>query len=88
VISDKELVERMHALLAGRAQDKSICPSDVARSFGLPEDAWRALMPRIRELAQHQADQGHLRVTQGSAQALRDVNALQARGPLRLRKNS
>jgi hypothetical protein len=77
----------MHELLTQLAAGKSICPSDVARSFGLIEADWRALMPRIRELAQEQADAGLLRITQGTGAAMKDVNAKSAKGPVRLRKS-
>lgn len=36
------------ALARARGTEKSFCPSEVARLFG---DDWRALMPRVREVA-------------------------------------
>lgn len=51
-------------LLAARAADSSICPSEVARRLA-PAPDWRALMPAVRGVARQLAQQGQLLVTQG-----------------------
>lgn len=43
------LRQRMLSLAARRGADKSICPSEVARSFG---KNWTDLMPRIHQVAE------------------------------------
>jgi hypothetical protein len=81
--TDTDLAERIVALLAERRPDVSICPSDVARSLSDDETTWRALMPRIRDVAARLADDDVIRVTQG--QATVDLNQ-PVRGPIRLRR--
>jgi hypothetical protein len=51
--------------LAGRAAAASICPSEVARALAREEDAWRALMPQVRDVAARLRDAGRLRITRG-----------------------
>jgi hypothetical protein len=68
------------ALLEARAPDATICPSDAARALGSNEVAWRALMPDVRRVAADLAAAGRIRVTQHG----QDVDALAARGPIRL----
>lgn len=65
-------------LLRARGAGKSICPSEAARRVS-PE-AWRDLMPTVREVAAHRAEAGTLRITQRGT----DVDARAARGPIRL----
>ncbi len=66
-------------LIERRGPDKTICPSDVARSLA-GDEAFRPLMPHVRESAATLAERGKIRVTQkGSA-----VDARTARGPIRL----
>jgi hypothetical protein len=79
--ADAAIAQRIEALLAQRREDASICPSEVARSLASDEASWRALMPHIRRVADTMAAQGRLRVTQGG----QDVNAIGAKGPIRLR---
>ncbi|MEL6479416.1 MAG: DUF3253 domain-containing protein [Pseudomonadota bacterium] len=64
-----------------RGAEKSICPSEVARMM-LPEDeAWRALMPEIRDVAAILVEEGVISVSQkGQPVDLHDAN-----GPIRLR---
>jgi hypothetical protein len=80
---DAQIVERVTALLDARSADKSICPSDVARSFSDDEATWRAMMPAIRDVAARMADDRLIRVTQGSTMV--DLNE-PVRGPIRLRR--
>lgn len=75
----KRIAEAIDALLAARSADASICPSEVARR--LSPDDWRALMPRVREVAFAMARAGRVRITQRgcAVDPLRPV-----RGPIRL----
>ncbi len=66
-------------LIARRGPDKTICPSEVARSLS-GDKAFGPLMPHVRESAATLAERGELRVTQKG----RVVNARTARGPIRL----
>lgn len=66
-------------LLAIRGEDKSICPSEVARALD-PED-WRELMDEVRLAAAAMLSEGKIRVTQGES----EVHPLERRGPIRLR---
>ena len=80
------MTERIEAeirrLLAVRRPGVSICPSEVARALGGPDEAdWRPLMPAVRAAAQRLAVSDELQVTQAG----RPVNAPAARGPIRLR---
>lgn len=61
-----------------RGDDRTFCPSEVARRLA---DDWRPLMPRIRAVAGALADEGRLEATQRG----RPVDARAARGPIRLR---
>jgi hypothetical protein len=67
------------ALLEQRAEGKTICPSEAARSLA-PED-WRPLMDPVREVAYAMADDGRVEVTQKGEV----VDGRTARGPIRLR---
>jgi hypothetical protein len=70
------------ALLEQRAEGRTICPSEAARSLA-PED-WRPLMDPVREVAYAMADDGRLEVTQKGEV----VDGRAARGPIRLRRPS
>ncbi|MEN5060764.1 DUF3253 domain-containing protein [Luteimonas sp. TWI1416] len=76
------LRERILGLLAGRAAEASICPSEVARALR-PGGDWRALMPAIREVATALARAGAVSVTQHGA--VIDASAPPP-GPVRLRR--
>jgi hypothetical protein len=70
---------RILELVAARGEGKTICPSEVARSL-MGDDAFRPLMPRVREAAAELADRGAIAVTQRG----QPVDARTARGPIRL----
>jgi len=74
--------ERMAAvvrtLLRHRDADKTICPSDVARTVG--GDDWRRLMTLAREVAADLADQDVVEVRQRGE----PVDLRTAKGPVRL----
>ena len=57
-----EIAATMRAMVAARGVGKTICPSEVARAVA-PE-AWRELMPEVREVARTLARVGEVVVTQ------------------------
>lgn len=61
-------------LALARGRGRSFCPSEVARAVA--ED-WRGLMPEVRSVA---ATMPEILATQGGM----EVDALTARGPIRL----
>jgi deoxyribodipyrimidine photolyase-related protein len=77
---EDSIAEMIVKLCAERGAAKSVCPSEVARALAADEDAWRALMPEIRRIADRLAAEGRIVVTQrGSV-----VEAQRARGAIRL----
>ncbi len=58
--------------LSRRAASSSICPSEVARALESDAAAWRALMPRVREVAAMMRQDGRLRITRGGADVPED----------------
>ena len=79
-LRDEDIARTILELLAARAPGATICPSDAARALAGAEAAWRALMPDVRRVAASLVQDGRLRVTQHGD----DVDALAARGPIRL----
>ena len=79
---DAELRDAIRSKLAERAPNSSICPSDAARALG--SKGWRERMPQVRAEARRLAERGEVRATQGD----REVDALRARGPIRLRRGA
>jgi hypothetical protein len=74
-VTDGDIRAAILQMVIARGQDRSICPSDVARSLG---SDWRPLMPRVRQVA---AAMPEVMATQrGQA-----VDPVTARGPIRLR---
>lgn len=56
-------------LVAARGPGKSVCPSEVARSFAEarrgpkdPPDLWRRYLPGVRQQAKNLARQGRIRI--------------------------
>ena len=72
----------VRTLLRHRDADKTICPSDVARTVG--GDGWRRLMPAAREVAADLADQGVIEVRQRGE----PVDIRTAKGPVRLARGA
>jgi hypothetical protein len=72
-------------LLAGRARDATICPSEAARAVaaadGAPDD-WRPLMEPARAAARRLVAAGEVEITQKGAV----VDPSTARGPIRVRR--
>lgn len=80
---DRELEASIRGLLAGRAADATICPSEAARAVGgTEEDAWRALMEPARRAARRLVAAGEVETTQGG----RVVDPSTAKGPIRIRR--
>lgn len=75
------IVDAIETCLARRGHGKTICPSEVARA--LWSDAqWRDHMGDVRRVAADMATDGRLLATQRGEV----VDALTARGPIRLRR--
>lgn len=65
--------------LGAERAPRTFCPSEAARA--LTEEDWRPLMGSVRAQAGRLAAEGSVEVTQGGA----SVDALSARGPIRIR---
>lgn len=76
--SDDELRSEILRIAEQRGSDKTLCPSDAARSIGA--EAWRDLMPAARRIAFELAGEGRVDVTQRGERVESD-----ARGPIRIR---
>jgi hypothetical protein len=63
MVSAETIAEEIVRQLSRRAPHSSICPSEVARALEAEETAWRALMPKVREVAAAMRDERRLRVT-------------------------
>lgn len=81
-VDDARIERVIFDLLAARADGASICPSDVARALHDDGRAWRALLPRVRDVATDLARRRRLRITRGAATL---DPAVPGRGPIRLR---
>lgn len=77
---DLALEEHIRRLLAARARDATICPSEAARAVG--GERWRELMEPARAAARRLVARGELEITQRG----RVVDPSTARGPIRLRR--
>lgn len=64
-LTDEAIGQEIVRQLSRRAATSSICPSEVARALQSEESAWRALMPRVREVAAALRDEGRLQITRG-----------------------
>jgi hypothetical protein len=76
----RRLVAAMRTLLRRRGPDKTICPSDAARTIG--GERWRRLLPTARDVARELAAEGQVVVTQ-RGEALDPTEPW--KGPIRLR---
>ncbi|QDV05631.1 hypothetical protein Poly30_11300 [Planctomycetes bacterium Poly30] len=80
---DLKLESSILDLLASRAHDASICPSEAARSLGEGDEArWRALMEPARRAARRLVASGAVEITQNG----RVVDPSTAKGPIRVRR--
>jgi hypothetical protein len=80
---DRHSEEIILQLLAARAADASICPSEAARSLAGAGD-WRAQMETVRMAARRLQRAGRIDITQQG----RPVDPDTAKGPIRLRLRS
>jgi nucleoid-associated protein YgaU len=71
-------------LLAARARDATICPSEAARAVAAAEgsDDWRVLMEPARAAARRLVAAGDVEITQRGAV----VDPSTAKGPIRVRR--
>jgi len=81
---DQRIRRTVLALLAQRAPEHSICPSEVARALEQDPMRWRALMPAVRRIAAALAEEGRIQVTQRA----HPVQIEQVSGPVRLHRGS
>jgi hypothetical protein len=86
-ITEAQIKSCILGLLSERSVAKTICPSEVARRLAPSQNGddslWRALMPRVREVAFELAAAGLLEVTQGGM--AQDLASGPPRGAIRLR---
>lgn len=75
---DAMIARELLAQVAARGVGRSLCPSEVARALHAD---WRALMPRVRDVARRLARDGEVVITQGG-----DVRSPDGdwRGPIRI----
>ena len=78
-VSEQQIRERLLQLVRDRGPEKTICPSEVARS--LSADDWRSLMPQVLAVGLDLADSGAIVVTQKG----QIVDPQTAKGPIRYR---
>ena len=76
--SEEELRAEILRIAEQRGSDKTLCPSDAARSIG--GETWRDLMTDARRIAFDLAGEGAVEVTQHGEPVEPD-----ARGPIRIR---
>lgn len=74
------LAAAIRALLHGRSEGSTICPSDAARAVG--GERWRDRMPLAHEVVRELAGRGEVEVTQ-AAELVAD--AARVTGPIRVR---
>lgn len=77
--TDAQLRQAIATLLAAREPSATICPSEVARAAA--PDAWRPLMPRVRQVAFAMAREGRIEIRQKGQPVPPDPPP---RGPIRL----
>jgi hypothetical protein len=59
-----EIESEILRLVLERGPDKTICPSEAARSFAGPAgDEWGAMMPHVRRAAVRMANEGRIVIT-------------------------
>jgi hypothetical protein len=78
-VPDEEIRKAIADLLGKRSLTATICPSEVART--LTSTHWRAVIPKVRELAVAMAADGLLEIRQGGRVI---PNGDPLRGPIRL----
>ncbi|MEM6687885.1 MAG: DUF3253 domain-containing protein [Planctomycetota bacterium] len=61
---EKVIRQTLLQIAQERDEDKTFCPSEVARSLSSDEDSWRKLMPKVRKCAAAEEARGVLMATQ------------------------
>ena len=62
-VDESEIETAILRLVAERGDEKSVCPSEVARALGGPQpDAWRPLMQPVRRVAVRLTRQGRIAI--------------------------
>lgn len=77
---DRRLEESIRELLAARAAQATICPSEAARAVG--GEQWRELMEPARRAARRLVEAGEVQITQRGVV----VDPSSALGPIRIRR--
>jgi hypothetical protein len=81
--SNKDIRDEILRMLLMMKSGESICPSDVARTFG---QKWREIMPAVREVAADMVRDGSIEITQkGEPVDIEERNVESIKGPIRLR---
>ena len=78
---DRDLEQRVRALLERRSSGATICPSEVARAAA-GDAQWRTLMEPVRRAARRLVAAGAVEIVQGG----RVVDPSTAKGPIRIRR--
>ena len=78
-VTDAAIQTCLLTLVRDRGPNKTICPSEVARTLG--GDDWRALMPRVRSVGVTLVNAGDIVVTQKG----QVIDPQTAKGPIRYR---
>lgn len=78
-IPKAQIRKKIIELASAMGDDKTICPSEVARAIS-PE-SWRELMGTVREIACELRDAGHVEITQKG----KVVEGETFKGPIRIR---
>lgn len=77
--TDDDILATIDRLLAHRAADATICPSDAARALR-PGGDWRALMDDVRRVATAEHHAGRLEIRQHGEK----IDPSSIHGPIRL----
>jgi hypothetical protein len=80
MLPDDAIAERILSLVKQRGPNKSLCPSEVARSLSTTD--WRPLMPEIRRIAQQLTQKQQLKILQRGQPI--SLPATLVSGPIRL----
>ena len=91
--TDTFLTRRLQQLASKRQPPKTLCPSEVARSFSVAElrdelevKEWRDLMPLLRTLCFKLRDEGTLEILQRGEVIGDEVGEEDVKGPIRIRR--
>lgn len=85
------LLARLKAILSTRHHPKTICPSEVPRSFTAAEinemgvSGWRELMTEVRSMVSVLRDEGTVEVLQHGEVVDQDIRVEDITGPIRVR---